>query len=259
MAVNLNQVTVAYPGYKTQWGIEQYLFGAQGNDLQHSRKADKVEASGFGTRVRNSLPGLQDGSLKIKGLAAMERGALNWQISQWFGRSSPVNAWFAVEGLNALAPITMQPSSIIDASIMAKLKDAVDFDLELDARGAYDDGVILLSPANLLTTSSGTGSLCDDTNYGGATSTGASAVLHVWAFDGGTTPSVTVTIQHSPDGVTWTTLVAFAATSVVGSQRVVVPTGLTINQKVQAIWTLTGAPTDVQVLCGFARTPNLNA
>lgn len=259
MAVNLNQVTIAYPGYKTQWGIEQYLFGAQGNDLQHSRKADKVDGSGFGTRVRNNLPGMQDGTLKIKGLATMDRGTLNWQIGQWFGRNSPVNAWFALEGLNALQPLTMQPSSIIDASIMAKLKDAVDFDLELDARGAYDDGIILLSPANLLVGASGTGSLCDDTNYGGATTTGASGVLHVWAFDGGTSPSVTVTIQHSPDGTTWTNLISFTATSALGSQRVVVPTGVTINQKIQAIWTATGSPTDVQVLCGFARTPNLSA
>lgn len=259
MALDLRATTTAYPGYKTHWGIEQYLFSAQGNDLQHSRKADKIDTSGFGTRVRSSLPGLQDGSLKIKGLATMDRGTLNWQIGQWFGRTSPVNAWFALEGLNALSPITMQPSSIIDASVMAKLKDAVDFDLELDARGAYDDGFILLSPGTLLTTSSGTGSLLDDSNYGGATTYGAAAQLHVWAFDGGTTPSVTVTIQHSPDGTTWTNLITFSAASTVGSQRIVVPAGTTINQKIQAIWTVTGSPTDVQVLCGFSRTPNLNA
>lgn len=258
MAISLNQVTVVYPGYKTQWGIEQYLFGAQGNDLQHSRKADKIEGSGFGTRVRNSLPGLQDGSLKIKGLATMDRGTLNWQVSQWFGRTSPVNAWYCLEGMNALQPITMQPSSIIDASISAKLKDAVDFDLELDARGAYDDGIILLSPGTLLTTSSGTSSLVDDTLFTGPTTFGAAAQLHVWAFDGGTSPSVTVTIQHSPDGTTWTNLMAFTAASTTGSQRLTVPTGTTINQKIQAIWTVTGAPTDVQVLCGFSRTPNLN-
>lgn len=259
MAINVNQVTIAYPGYKTQWGIEQYLFGAQGNDLQHSRKADKVEASGFGTRVRNSLPGMQDGSLKIKGMATLDRGTLNWQIGQWFGRSSPVNAWFALEGLEALKPITMQPSSIIDASIMAKLKDAVDFDLELDARGAYDDGLILLSPINLLTTASGTGSLCDDTLFGGVTTYGAAMVLHVWALDGGTAPSVTVTVQHSPDGTTWTTLGAFTAQSTLGSQRIVIPAGVTINQKIQAIYTVSGAPTAVQVLCGFSRSANLSA
>lgn len=258
MAIDLNQVTIAYPGYQAQWGLEQYLFGAQGNDISHSRKADKVDGSGFGTRVRNSLPGMQEGSLKIKGLAAMEKGALGWQLNQWFGRRSPVNAWYALEGLEALSPITMQPSSIIDSSISAKLKDAVDFDLELDARGAYNDGTILLSPAHPLTTSTGTGSLDDNTLYGGSTQTGAAAQLHVWALDGGTAPSVSVTIQHSVDGVTWTTLTTFTTVSVIGSQRITLPSTTVVNAKVQAIWTLTGAPTGVQVLLGFARGVNLN-
>lgn len=261
MAIDVNQVTIAYPGYNTQWGIEQYLFGCQGNDLQHSRKADKIDVSGFGTRKRNSIPGMQDGSLKIKGLATMDRGTMNWQLAQWFGRKSPVNAWFALEGLDLGLPLTMQPSSIIDHSISAKLKDAVDFDLELDSRGAFDDGTILLSPTTLLVGSSGTGILRDDTNYGGATTSGAAAQLHVWAFDGGTTPSVTVTLQHSPDGTTWTSFPAaynFTVANTLSSQRIQIPAGITINQKIQAIWTTTGSPTDVQVLCGFARTPNLN-
>jgi hypothetical protein len=258
MAVDLNQVTEVYPAYKAQWGIEQFLFGAQGNDIEHGRKADKIDGSGFGTRVRNSLPGLQDGSLKIKGLAAMEKGALIWQVNQWFGRVSPVNAWYALQGLTAGSPITMQPSSIIDSSISAKLKDAVDFSLELDARGAYNDGVILLSPGTLLTGASGTGPVDDNTNYGGATTNGVAAQLHVWAFDGGTSPAITVTIQHSSDGVTWTNLINFAAQSTLGSQRITLPSGTTVNQKVQATYTISGSPTDVQVLLGFARVPNLN-
>jgi len=256
--VDLNQVTVAYPGYQAQWGLEQYLFGAQGNDIEHSRKADKIDGSGFGTRVRNSLPGMQEGSLKVKGLAVMDKGALNWQLNQWFGRKSPVNAWFALEGLEALQPITMQPSSIIDASITAKLKDAVDFSLELDARGAYDDGVILLSPQNLLTGSSGTGSTDLNAAFGGATTTGGVGQLHVWTIDGGTSPSVTVTVEHSPDNSTWTPLISFNAMTGVGSQRITLPSTTTINEYVQATWTLSGSPTDVQVLLGFARGINLD-
>lgn len=258
MAIDLNQVTIAYPGYKTQWGIEQYLFGAQGNDIEHSRKADKVDGSGFGTRVRNSLPGMQEGSLKIKGLAAMDKGALNWQLNQWFGRKSPVNAWYAVEGLTALSPITMQPSSIIDSSISAKLKDAVDFNLELDARGAYNDGNILVSPGTLLTGSTGTGSVDDNTLFGGPTTTGAAAQLHVWAIDGGTSPGITMKIQHSPDGTTWTDLITFTAATTIGAQRITLPSTTTVNQKVQATWTISGSPTGVQVLLGFARGVNLD-
>lgn len=259
MAIDLAQASLFYPGYKAQWGIEQFVWSARANDIEHSLKADKVDGSTFGTRVRNSLPGLQDGSLKVKGVAALERGEINYWIGQWFGRKSPVNAWYCLEGLAALQPITMQPSSIIDASRSAKLKDANDFSLELDARGAYNDGFILLSPQTLLTGSSGTGPVDDNTSTGGATTTGGAAQLHVIAIDGGTTPSVTVTIQHSPDGTTWTNLMSFTAMSALGSQRIVLPSTTQVNAKVQATWTISGSPTDVQVLLGFARGVNLDA
>lgn len=256
--IDTGQVTVAYPGYQAQWGINEFLFGAQGNDINHSRKADKVEGSGFGTRVKNDLPGMQEGSLKIKGLAAMERGQLGYYLNQWFGRRSPVLAWYALEGLEVLQPLTMQPSSVIDSSISAKLKDAVDFDLELSARGAYNDGIILLSPQTLLSGASGTGSLDDNTGYGGATTTGGAAQLHVWAIDGGTTPSVAIKIQHSVDGTTWVDLATFTTRTAVGSQRITLPSTTTVNAKVQAVWTNTGSPTAVQVLLGFARGVSLN-
>lgn len=259
MAVDLNQVTVSYPGFKAQWGIEQYLFGAQGNDISHSRKADEIDGSGFGTRVKNNLPGMQEAKLSIKGLAAMEKGAITSILNQWHGRKTQILAWYALQGLTAGSPITMQPSSLVDNSVSAKLKDAVDFSVELSARGAYDDGTIMLSPGTLLTGSSGTGPLDDNTLYGGATTTGGAAQLHVWALDGGTTPSVTVKIQHSPDGTTWTDLVVFAAKTAPGAQRVTLPSTTTVNAKLQATWTTTGTPTGVQVLCAFARGINLDA
>ncbi len=258
MAIDLAQVTNFYPGFEAQWGIEQFLYSAQGNDIEHSRKADKIDGSGFGTRVKNNLPGMMDGSLKIKGMAVQDRGALNWQLNQWLGRRSPVNAWFALEGLQALAPVTMQPSSVIDASLTAKLKDANGFTLELDARGAFDDGVILLSPENLLSGASGTGPVDNNTVYGGATANGCTAQLHVWAFDGGTAPSVTVTVQHSVDGVTWTNLVSFPSVSSLSSRRIVLPSTTMVNAYVQATWTISGSPTDVQVLLGFSRGINLD-
>lgn len=257
-AVDLKQQTVFYPGYEAQWGLEQFLWSAQSNDIEHSLKADKIDGSGFGTRVRNSMPGMQEGSLKVKGLAAMERGQINYWLNQWFGRRSPLNAWYALEGLEMLQPITMQPSSIIDASRSAKLKDPNDFSLELDARGAYDDGFILLSPTALLSGSSGAGLADDNTLYGGETVTGYAAQLHVWALDGGTSPSITVTIEHSPDGDTWTTLLSFDAMTDVGSQRIQLPSTTQVNAQVKATWTATGSPTTVQVLVGGARGVDLD-
>lgn len=258
MAIDLNAPTAASPGWKTHWGIDEYVFTSQGNDLDHGRKADKIEGSGFGTRVKNNLPGMQEGELQIKGLYAGGKGSLNSIISARFGRTSPVLAWYAVSGLNVGSPIMMQPSSINDFSISAKLKDSVEFDLTLDARGAYDDGEILVSPKTLLT-ATGMGAVNDNTLYGGATTVGGAAQMHVLAVDGGTSPSLAMKIQHSPDGTTWTDLVTFDAATAAGSQRVVLPSTTTVNEQVRANWTITGTPTGIQVLIGFARGVDLDA
>src|SRR5882762_11369913 len=101
MALSLTQLASVYPAFNTHWGMEQYLFSAQGNDLEYSRKADKIAGDGFGARYKNSLTGMLEGSLKVKGLATMDKGTLNWQLDQWMGRRSAVNAWFALEGLRS--------------------------------------------------------------------------------------------------------------------------------------------------------------
>ena len=258
MAIDLNAVTEAYAGWHARWGVEQNLYAAQGNDLEFNYKSEKIPADGFGQPVKNTLSGMAEVSLKAKGMAAMEKGASTWQLRQYQGRNSAVNVWWAMQGdLNLLQPLEFMPASVNDTSTTAKLKDPVDASYEFDGRGAYYNGTILLSPQNLLTGSSGSGSVDLNTNYGGATVSGGAALLSVWAFDGGTTPSVTVTIQHSPDGTTYTNLMSpFAPQSTLGSQLVKVPSGITINPYMQAIWTASGTPTDVQVLCGFARVPN---
>lgn len=258
MAVNVNALTESFPGFKVNWGIDEYLFSAQGNDLNHGRKADTIDGSGFGTLVKNNLPGMQEGNLKIKGLASMAKGRLNYVLNQRFGRTTPVLAWYALQGLTALSPVTMQPSSITDSSVMAKLKDAVEFDLELNARGDYNDGFILVSPKALLTIT-GMGPEDNNTGFGGATLFGGTAQMHVWAVDGGTTPSMTMKIQHSPDGTTWTDLVTFAAVTAPGAQRVVLPSTTTVNARVRASYTITGTPTGIQALVGFARGVDLDS
>lgn len=270
MAVNLQQASESYAGYKINWGAEQYVFTAQGTDLDHNLKAEEVEGSGFGTRFKNNLPGMIDGTAKISGLAAMKRNKVNWILNSWLGRTSPVQFWYATEGLNALSPISFQPSSVMEASIKGKLKDSVTFDTSMSARGASNPvGVIMVSPKSatqMVTT--GSGSIDDNTLAGGLTSAGGAAVLHVLAVTAGTAPTVVVKVQHSPDGTTWTDLVTF--TTVIATptlvpltntwvQRVEIPSSNTINAQLKASWVTTGTPTEVQALVAIARGIDLDS
>lgn len=53
----------------------------------------------------------------------------------------------------------------------------------------------------------------------------------------GTTPSMTVTIEHSPDGATWAAHTAFPAVTAVGATRRVL-SGL--DRFIRATWSVTG-------------------
>lgn len=260
--INLSARSESYAGFKTKWGADHYIFTPQGTDLDHSLKAEEIDGSGFGTRFKNNLPGMIDGTLKMSGLAAMKAGKVSWVFNQWLGRTSPVNVWYVTEGLDALSPIAMQPSSLMEASVKAKMKDSVTFDASFSARGDSNPvGVILLTPktSNVLTAATGASNVDDNTLFGGATTFGGAAQLHVYALDGGTTPTVAVKIQHSTDGTTWADLAGggFATVSTTNlatwSQRVDISSATTTNAQVRAMWTTTGTPTAVQVLCGFAR------
>ena len=123
--VNLNARSESYAGFKTRWGADHYIFTAQGTDLDHSLKAEEIDGSGFGTRFKNNLPGMIDGTLKMSGLAAMKAGKVSWVFNQWLGRTSDVNVWYVTEGFDALSPIAMQPSSLMEEIGRASCRERV--------------------------------------------------------------------------------------------------------------------------------------
>jgi hypothetical protein len=257
--VDFAQDTTFFPGYKSHWGIETYVFSSQTKDFDSDDEADAIDGSAWGNRFMNELPAQRKASHKIKGLYSGAPGQIGHILKPMVGATTAKRQWVATETLNALAPIAFGPVSLKKLSTSAKFKDAVEFDAELSVRGALDFGNILVSPkSNTTMTATGNGSDLDNTLYGGATSFGGSAQLHVYDLAGGTTPGVTVVVQQSVDGSTWTTLGSFtvfnaATSSTTFVQRIKIPSTTTVNAHVRAQWTTTGTPTSVQALVVFAR------
>lgn len=251
--------TVVYPGFKSHWGVDRYVFSKQTEDLDQNRKSDDIDGSTWGTRFENMLAGPQKAETKISGMHSAIRGQIGDILDPMVGRSTPVLAWNAHESLNVLAPITFQPATFKEYSIKSKRKEVVKFDATLGARGAFNTGFILVSPkSNTTMLVTGTGLDDDSTLTTGATSFGGVIQMHMYDLAGGTTPSVTVVVQHSPDGTTWATLGSFvAATNLTAAttfvQRVKIPSTTTVNAHVRAQWTTTGTPTSCQALVMYDR------
>lgn len=259
--VNFTPKNIVTQGFKAQWGIGTSVYTRQTTDLDTSVKADKVDASTWGTRFKNDLPGLQEGTTKITGMHSAVRGQPGDTLPKLVGKTTPVYAWNALESLNALAPIGFGPVRVMEYSPKSKMKDAVQFDTELSAAGAMYSGFILVSPKSITQlATTGTGLDDDSTSTTGATSFGGNIQAHFYDVSGGTAPSVTVVVQHSPDGTTWTTLASFVAvtdttvlTPTVATQSVDIPSTTTVNAHVRAQWTTTGTPTSVQALIMYDR------
>lgn len=242
--------TQAYVGRNVAWGVDAFDLTAQGNELKHKRDSASIDATGFGARFSYDLSGIQKASLEVKGHYA-PGAVLDSTIVNRFGQDSDVYAWYAPLNTGVGKPIVMQPSVITKYDVDAKLKSGVEFDMTLDARGRVDDGLIYLSP-QAFTTVTGMSAVVDNTNTGGATAAGGAAQLHVWSA-AGTTPSMTMKIQHSPDGTTWTDLITFAAATAPGVQQFVLPVQTQVQAQTRASWTISGTTPSFVALLGFAR------
>jgi hypothetical protein len=252
MTIDLKTRSVASHGNFAHFGLDKYLFTGQVTSIDADFDKDMADGAGLGSKVENNLPGIAKGNFKIDALfsEAMER-----QMAPFKNRQSPVYGWVAQNGLAEGSPITMMPASVGKYSSKLSKKDEVSVSFELGARGDFHEGVVMLSPKTLLTEASGTGTEDDNTDYGGATTYGGGAYLFVWDITGGTTPSITASIEHSADGDTYTNLCTFAAASV-GTKQVQfvsVPNTTTVKAFTRVSWTATGSPTGVQALIGFGR------
>lgn len=252
--------TVVYPGFKSHWGIEGYVFTKQTTDHESTGESADLDGTTWGDQFDNMLPGIQKATTKITGVHSGIRGQVGDILRPMISQSSTKRTWAARESINVLAPVEFQPCSVKKYTPKSSHKDVVKFDAELGARGAFNNGFILVSPKGntQLAGATYTGPDDDSTLTTGATSYGGAIQMHMYDLSGGTTPGVTVTVKHSTDGTVWTALQAFVtATALTASttfiQRIRIPSTTVINAHVQATSAATGTPTSCQAIVMYAR------
>lgn len=243
----------AYVGRNAAWGLDYYDLSGQGHEIKAKRDAGVIDVTGFGDLFERTLAGIQKSSIEVKGHWAPGY-RLDAVISQRFGQDSDVLGFYGPQGFSVGDAIVLQPSVITKYERDGKIKGAIDFDMVMHARGAVDDGYVLVSP-EVFTTATGasTGAgILDNTATGGATAAGGAGQIHVFSATG-TTPSITGKIQHSVDGVTYADLITFDALTAAGAQRVELPKQTTVNPFVKASYTISGTTPKFLVMFAFAR------
>ena len=238
MPINANNTTVLYDNF----ALAAYLKSAAPSFSRTMYDATTLADSSVVYE-----PGLQQIGFALTGLfdAATGAGTLLDDITSRLGSATPTAATISPSGFTAGNPAWLLPALTVDYQLSSSVADLVPFTLNLGAGAAPGLGSCLTALAAQTATGNGTSQ-----DNSAATTSGAVAHLHITAVSG-TTPSMTVIVQHSTNNSTWTTLGSFSAATAVGSQTLQISG--TVNRYVRASFTISGTDPSFTTLVALAR------
>lgn len=213
-----------------------------GVTITHQRAVSDVTCVGQtpGAAGSSFTPGLMSGTMSLRGPQ---------QADPTIGLTAEIQGAVAVDNsllITALPDTTAvgKPAMFIlgdltDYTVDAQVADAVAMTMAAQADESVEMGWVL-APFQAYVADALTGTAVDR----GAspltpTTHGLVAAIHVTAFTGFT--GVVVKVQHSADNVTYADLATFTTVTAVGSERVKVANGTTINRYLRASVDVTGS------------------
>jgi hypothetical protein len=217
------------------------------NDASMSQDVETAETTAFGDDAKTYITGLKDGTMSMSGMFDGQTDAIDAVLTGTLGATAADVATVVPAGLSSTGVATFS-AEVRETSyeISSPVGDVVAANLEVQATGGIDRGVLLAGGSTLSASATGTA-----VNHGSSTSSGGVGYLHVTSNtrDGASTFKV----QDSSDGVTYADLVTFASVSAsaTGGERVAV-TG-SVDQYVRAEVVPGGSSGSVTYTMAFAR------
>lgn len=208
---------------------------------------DMANASVLSSTSKVYYPSLENFDFQLDGLfdSTTGAGSLLNEITSNLGSATATAATVAPNGFALGNSAWLIPSITATYEVTSSVADLVGFSLNLSANGPANYGVCLSSLVAL--TATGTSTSHDNTT---STANGALINLHVTAASG-TSPTMTMVVQHSTNNSTWTTLGTFTALTATGSQALQV-TG-TVNRYVRLSYTIGGTTPSFTTQVSIAR------
>ena len=140
-------------------------------------------------------------------------------------------------------PVILGVTRELDYSIGNPVGGMVVATVSLEASGGVNYGELLLPLGAQSSSADGT-----SVDWAASTAQGGWGIIHCTAFDA---TSLDVDIEDSPDDSVWATLGSFTQLTAVGSERIEVAAGTTVDRYIRASWTLVG--TSATFAVAFAR------
>lgn len=235
------------PSYLSRYWVGSQRWSVYARSFSATKSRKMFDITSLESTAEEFVPGHQAGAASMSLMLDGSAAATSQFVLQntWLDTPQPITFSFDPSTLGNDAVLMLGNQS--DAQFNSQLNDVQLFDVTVQPDGQVNRGQIVgLESTSITTTTNGT-----SVNSGAASANGGVAHLHVTAFSGLT--SDTVTIEHSTTGSSgWTTLATFTAATGVTSQRVVVAAGTTVNQYLRVVDTVVGTGSCSRVVA-FAR------
>ena len=212
-----------------------------GWSVNFTRAASDVTVVGqtAGAAGSNFIPGLASGTMGLRGPQSTDHTTgLSAEIQAAIGVDNSFAMTVLPDSDSVGKPAMFMIGDPTEYAIDASVSDAVAMSFSAAADDSVDMGFVLV-PMSAITADALTGTAVDR----GAspltpTTRGLVAIVHVTAFTGFS--GVVVKVQHSSDNSSWSDLATFTTITAVGSERISVATGTTVNRYLRASVDVTG-------------------
>ena len=231
--------------------------GTVSNQVTLGLEADQLDTTVFTSGGwMSSIAGLKDSTVEVSGFfdaSPPETGALAPDTQIWSeigGAQVPVTICPTAADLSVAYIV---PTKRGDVTLFGKIGEVAPFASSMWGDGAAARGQ-LIHPANVVRTTSGTGS----TSILGTIPAGRSLLvaIHVLTVTG-TTPQLTLTVQRDDNGgfASPTTAATLGPVSAPTSSLTVVPGPITPDDRYRVTWTLTGTTPTARFAVAVGTTP----
>lgn len=179
------------------------------------------------------IPGQRTGTVSLDLLldTAATAGGEFATLNTWKG--TPQVLSLTPSGTARSAETWLLQANQSNATVTAPVADVVTAAVSIQCDGGVDAGVVL-DPTTAITATTSSTSVDNTTS----TSNGGVAHLHVTAYSGLT--SNTITVEHSTNNSTWATLGTFTVVSGTTAERLVIAAGTTVNRYLRVTDTIVG-------------------
>jgi hypothetical protein len=225
------------PGYESRVLLGPLHLTTQASSVSASLTVESLDTSVIVDKAKTSIPGQDSSVFAASGPLDVDSGVGDADPFDVFTdfKFAGMPITYAPEGLTALDPAWMVGSVETSFESRATPGSVVGWSLNARTNGITDMGFVLEDLSDITTSDDG-----DSRDLTASSGNGGVAHLHVTAY--ATLTSDDILVEQSANGSSgWTTIATFAQVDSVGSERVEIAAGTSVDRYLRVTHTVAGS------------------